>query len=247
MTGRPTGYEPLLTPKPVAEGLWIVDGPVIRFHGLPFPTRMTILRLAGGGLWLHSPVAAGDGLVAAVTALGPVAHLVAPNWIHYAHIPAWQARFPRARVWAAPGVRARAARRGAGIRWDGDLGPAPPPAWAGEIDQIAVASPLHSEVVFFHPRTRTLILTDLIENFEPEKLPRWMRPLVRLGGVADPDGGMPRDIRLSFLGHRGALRAAVAQMLAWAPERVILAHGRWYPRNGTAELRRAFRSLSREH
>jgi hypothetical protein len=32
-------------------------------------------------------------------------------------------------------------------------------------------------------------------------------------------------------------------MIAWDPERIILAHGRWYERNGTAELKRAFRWL----
>ncbi|MCP5170337.1 MAG: hypothetical protein H6999_11365 [Hahellaceae bacterium] len=30
-------------------------------------------------------------------------------------------------------------------------------------------------------------------------------------------------------------------MLQWQPERIILAHGRWYAHDGTAELRRAFR------
>jgi hypothetical protein len=32
-------------------------------------------------------------------------------------------------------------------------------------------------------------------------------------------------------------------MIAWEPERVILAHGRWYDRAGAAELRRAFRDV----
>jgi hypothetical protein len=32
-------------------------------------------------------------------------------------------------------------------------------------------------------------------------------------------------------------------MLAWKPEKVIMAHGRWYERGGTEELRRAFRWL----
>jgi hypothetical protein len=39
------------------------------------------------------------------------------------------------------------------------------------------------------------------------------------------------------------LRAAVETMLAWQPERIILAHGRWYPENAQAELHRAFRWL----
>jgi hypothetical protein len=29
-------------------------------------------------------------------------------------------------------------------------------------------------------------------------------------------------------------------MLAWNPQRIILAHGRWYERDGAAELARAF-------
>jgi hypothetical protein len=31
--------------------------------------------------------------------------------------------------------------------------------------------------------------------------------------------------------------------VAWQPERIILAHGRWYEKDGTEELRRAFRWL----
>jgi hypothetical protein len=30
------------------------------------------------------------------------------------------------------------------------------------------------------------------------------------------------------------------EILAWHPQRVILAHGRWYERDGAAELKRAF-------
>jgi hypothetical protein len=39
------------------------------------------------------------------------------------------------------------------------------------------------------------------------------------------------------------LRAAIERMIAWNPERIILAHGRWYTCAGTHELRRAFRWL----
>jgi len=68
--------------------------------------------------------------------------------------------------------------------------------------------------------------------------------LIRLGGVCDPDGRMPRDMALSFRKRPGHLREVVETLVAWAPERVILAHGRWYDRDGTSELRRAFRMLA---
>jgi hypothetical protein len=42
-------YPPLNTLKRVVEDVWIVDGPVIRFGmpwpKMPFPTRMTVIRL----------------------------------------------------------------------------------------------------------------------------------------------------------------------------------------------------------
>jgi len=62
-----------------------------------------------------------------------------------------------------------------------------------------------------------------------------------VAGTRDPDGKAPIDMRSSFSRGRPALRAAVERILAWDAERVILAHGRWYPRDGAAELRRAFR------
>src|SRR3546814_1010518 len=59
-------YPPLNTHKPIATDAWIVDGPIIRFGlpwpKMPFPTRMTLLRLGGGDLFVHSPTPLTDGL-----------------------------------------------------------------------------------------------------------------------------------------------------------------------------------------
>ena len=247
MTHPPTGYEPLNTLKPVGEGLWLIDGPAIRFMKLPFSTRATVARLDNGDLWVHSPTTLTPDLRAELDALGPVRHLIAPNWIHYAHLPDWQAAYPQATAWGAPGVAERAAKKGLALtidrplQWDRAEDP-----WAGQIDQMIVrGSKLHREAVFFHRASRTLILTDLIEAFETAKLPAWMRPIVWIAGIDDSDGTMPPDMRWSFR-DKAALAEDIERMIAWAPERVILAHGRWYRRDGTAELERAFRRLLRE-
>ena len=87
-----------------------------------------------------------------------------------------------------------------------------------------------------------MIVTDLIENFEVNQMPHALqRGFYRFARIADPDGQTPIDFRMSFLGRRAQAKACMDQVLAWQPERVIMAHGRPYLENGTAELKRAWR------
>jgi hypothetical protein len=96
----------------------------------------------------------------------------------------------------------------------------------------------------FHTPSRTLVLTDTIENFEEDRVTcariRW---LMRIGGVTDPIGSTPRDLRLTFLGRKEAAPDAAKEMLASRAERVLLAHGRCYLSGAEAELRRALHWL----
>jgi len=241
-------YEPINVLKPVGEDLWIVDGPLVKMSylgtSIPFPTRMVVVRLQSGELFLWSPTELVEGLRSQIDVLGLVRHLVSPNKLHYVHISAWKATYPEAVAWASPGARERAASQHLEVSFDRDLVDDPDPGWRGDLDQLVFCgSRFMEEVVFFHHKTQTLILADLIENFEPKKVGGFYGGLVRLFGVADPDGKTPIDARLTFLGHKKEARSSFERMLAWQPEKVIMAHGRWYDREGTAELHRAFRWL----
>lgn len=234
-------YPPLNTLKPVAENIWIVDGPVIRFGmpglKMPFPTRMTVIR-AGGDLFIHSPTTLTRGLKTEIERAGRPRWIIGPNRIHYWWIPEWHAAFPDAEVYLAPKIREQSRGR---IDFDAfTLDRARGYPWDETIATLPVESGYMTEIVFFHRPSRTLILTDFIENFEPRKLGWFSRLLTKLGGAQDPNGSMPRDMRLTFLRRRHALKAAVETMIAWNPARIILAHGRWYEKGGAHELRRAF-------
>jgi hypothetical protein len=238
-------YVPIDTLKPVAANIWIVDGAIIRFgvgpFRAPFTTRMIVIRLNDGGLWVHSPVEADEALFDAVERLGRVRFLVAPNPIHYWWIPRWKERFPDTEFHAVATLKTRAKRPLPSFR---ELGADAPAGWNETIDQLLVEDGWFREAVFFHKTSRSLVVADLIENFELSHVrSRFLRFLLRLGGVVDPDGKMPRDMRFAFRGHRDGLKRAVERMLAWDPERIILAHGRWYERDGAAELKRAFHWL----
>ncbi len=234
-------YKPQQTLKPVDENIWIADGPLITFKGVPFPTRMTVIRLASGGLFIHSPIELTEKLKAEIDQLGVVEHLISPNKIHYWWIGKWGEIYPTAVKWASPGARKAAQKQG--WTFDRDLAEVADPIWDLDLNQLIVhGSRFLEEVVFFHKPSRTLILADLIENFEGRKIRSpILRFLIKLAGNYDPDGKLPIDLRLSYWGRHASLRATIQTLLDWQPERIILAHGRWYESNGTAELKRAFR------
>lgn len=238
-----SGYPPLDTPKPVAENVWIVDS-VMRTMAVTIPVRMSVVRLRSGALWLHSPTRPTDALLRALGEFGSVRHLVAPNVVHWSFVKDWQRRFPDSVAWAAPGLRARRPVRRSGVRLDHDLSATPPAAWADDIDQTVVRGGFDvNEVAFLHRATKTLMLTDLVESFERDKVAAPLRPLVRLAGAMGPDGMAPAHYRLAVNWRRADAAAAAAQLLAWAPERVIFAHGQWFETDGTARLRRSLRWL----
>ncbi len=115
-------YQPVDVPKPVAEGVWIVDGAPIRpAPGLILPVRMTVVRLASGELWLHSPVRHSPGLARALAELGPVRHLVAPNIAHWSFVAGWRRHQPDATFWAVPELGRRLPVRLRGLRSDREL------------------------------------------------------------------------------------------------------------------------------
>jgi hypothetical protein len=241
-------YEPINLLKQVDEDIWIVDGSIVQMamYGalVPFPTRMTIVRLSTGDLWCHSPTELTPELKAQIDSLGSLRHLISPNKIHYAHISAWTSAYSEAIAWASPGVRDRAAQQKIAVDFDADLEDEPPHEWVADLDQLIFrGGRFMEEVVFFHRKSATLILADLIENFELNKVSQQLHWLLKLGGVADPDGKLPLDLRMTFIGKKEQARSCLQRILQWNPEKVILSHGRWYENNGTAELRRAFRWL----
>ncbi|MFC3123967.1 DUF4336 domain-containing protein [Pseudoroseomonas globiformis] len=233
-------YPPLDTPKPVADRLWVVDSGPLHMLGLRLPVRMTVARLEDGGLWVHSPTRCEPGLRTALEAIGPVRHLVAPNSVHTTYLAEWQGQYPRAQLWGAPSLADRQTVRRQGLRFDGVLGEAAPSPWQGQIDQVVVpgGGGFH-EVAFLHRPSRTAILTDLVQAFEPQRLPAVVRPMVRAMGTMAPEGGTPRHLRAVLALKHADAKAAARRITAWAPQRVIFAHGTWFAENGAARLARA--------
>jgi len=222
--------------QPFGDDIWIADGTPAEIAGFRYPTRTAAIRLADGGLFIWSPVALSDGLRASVAELGPVRHIVAPNSLHHLHLAAWRDAYPEAQLYAAP----RLAARRPDLAFDEELGDAPPPAWAGAIDQVAVRGNLiTTEIVFFHRASRTAILTDLIQQFPPGWFPGWRGIVARLDLMTGAEPQVPRKFRIAF-SDRPAARVALRRILAWPAEKVLMAHGAPVETDAQAFLARAF-------
>src|SRR5262249_13345389 len=149
---------------------------------------MTVVRLGNGDLFLHSPIAYDAALSDELASRGGVGHLVSPNQFHYAHMGEWSRAFPDALTWASPGVRRRARARGIDVQFNRDLGSSAPEEWRDDIDQTAIPGGIFGEIVFFHKRSKTLMLTDTILNLELDKLTQPWRFATRMTGMYYPRG-----------------------------------------------------------
>lgn len=105
-----------------AENVSVVDGPPVRAVGVPLPTRMIIVMLADGSLWLNSPVSMQFDVLDRITALGPVEYLVALTRMHVWRLEEWHQLFPDAELWGPPQVP----NNFQGLPFAGILGEVPP-------------------------------------------------------------------------------------------------------------------------
>ncbi|OCC04959.1 hypothetical protein BA190_11240 [Labrys sp. WJW] len=222
--------------KNFGDEIWIADGPTTSVAGFHYPTRMAIIRLSGGNLLVWSPIALSQDLQAQVDALGAVRYLVPPNSLHHLFLGDWQHAYPGASVYAPPGLRTK--RKD--IRFDFDLGEAPIPAWADDLDHVLVPGNLiTTEVVFFHRPSRTTLFTDLIQHFDAAWFDGWRAVVAKLDLMVAPEPSVPRKFRMAFV-NRPAAREAVKRILAWPTAKVLMAHGEPITGDGQAFLARAF-------
>lgn len=225
--------------QPFGEEIWLAEGPTTAVAGFRYPTRMAVIRLAGGALFIWSPVSLSQDLRAAVDALGDVRYLIAPNSLHHLFLGEWRRAYPDARFYAPPGLR----ERRKDLDFDGDLDDAPAPEWSEEIDQVPVRGNLiTTEVVFFHRKSGTVLFTDLIQHFSPTWFTGWRAIVARLDRMTAPQPEVPQKFRNAFVNRRAA-RAGLRRILAWPAKKVLMAHAVPVEDDGQAFIARTFRWL----
>jgi hypothetical protein len=201
----------------VPDFIWVTERP-IWFSGVRLRSKTTVVRLAGGALWVHSPCAPTEEICAELDKLGEVRWIVVPNRFHHLQTPAAAARYPRASVVGPKSAQARnsqvrltmSADDPAYIRATPDLSSIP-----------LQAAPFLDETVFFHAASGSLIAADLLMSACARDHWTW-RTAARIWGRYEKVG-TPPDVRLRVPASR-AVAESIAQMRALPLERILVAH-----------------------
>jgi len=183
LLGSPFPLRPVFERKTIRKE--VVKGKVWTFEqqqGLGFSnvtinTRMTVIKLSSGGLWINAPIAPTPECISMVKELGDVDHIVLPTFAieHKVFFGPFARNFPGAQCWVAPKqwsfpLNLPLSFLGLGFRpvteLDNNRKEMVP--WADEIDYSVNAPPgfsdigPYTEVAFYHKSSKTMLVTDCV-------------------------------------------------------------------------------------
>ena len=218
--------------------IWIKEYP-IHYAGTRFNSRMTLVRLLNGNLFIHSPCEIDQQTKTAIEALGKVEFIVAPGSYHHLYVGSAQRAFPEAEVFICPGIETKNPQ----LEFDWLLGDRPDKRWADCFEQVLVRGNKYIwEVAFFYKPTRTLILVDLIESFSDATedvnwlLKLWFRLVYRMW-----DNPKPAPEYQMGWKDKNAAAKSLNKILSWDFETIIVSHGDLIEGNAKKIARQAWR------
>ncbi|KAK1698190.1 hypothetical protein QYE76_014887 [Lolium multiflorum] len=188
ITGFPFPLGPFLNRRTIRTeavkgSVWLFEQEqALGFSSVSTNTRMTVVKLRSGGLWVHAPIAPTKECIHLIKELGaPVEHIVLPTFAyeHKVFLGPFSRKFPKAQVWVAPRqwswpvnlpLEFFGVFRSKPLEDEDDGTP-----WAAEIEQKVLSSPEvgigpYVEVAFYHKPSRTLLVTDAV-IFVPRQPP----------------------------------------------------------------------------
>lgn len=219
--------------KQLAASLWIYDEPLSMF-GIQFGNRTTVVKLSDGRLLLHSPGKLTPELKTALDELGTVTCIVAPNRFHSLFLEQYVSQYPLIKIFMAPGLH----KKRADVPCAGLLGDKPEELWDHTLKQHLIKGiPAFNEVVFFHPDSRTLIVTDLTLNIlNPQGLMTNVHLFVH---GAHKRFAASRIVKM-MIKDKAAFEESVAMIMSWDFDRVIMNHGEVVPGGGKEMMQGVF-------
>jgi hypothetical protein len=215
----------------IDDGLFSVSGEIVMPLGR-FPRRMTLARLADGGIVVWSAIALEEPEMEKVEALGPLRFLVVPNAGHRLDAHIFKARYPDLTVVTPEGSREHVSEA---VKVDATHDVFADPAV--RFVTVAGTAEMESALIVRRAAGTTLVTNDIIGHVtRPHGLGAHIMARLFDYGVHEP--AVPRTVR-RFVKDPPAL---AAQMREWADlpdlKRIVVSHVDPITEDPAATLRR---------
>ena len=214
----------------LAENLWLLEYP-LSVLGTQHGRNVTVIRLRDGRLVLHSMAPFTEADREGIRERGEPAWLVEAMLLHDTYAAEGRKCFPGVPFLGPEGFEEIVGFPVAPL--------VPPPSdWAGEVEVALIrGAPRLGEHAFLHLPSRTLIVADLIFNFDAGET-GWNRFFHRHVAGFRRYPGTSRIFRW-FVSDREALRRSIEELLSWDFDRIVVGHGKVIEREGKELLCRA--------
>jgi Domain of unknown function (DUF4336) len=207
----------------LADDIWVHED-TMALAGTQLRLRMTIIKLADGSLWLHSPTQLSPQLKADIEQLGPVSCIVGASNGHNLWLQQWQQAFPEARLYVSAGIVKKLQLSQYQL-----LDESFDNIWQQDVDiEHMQGVPFFNESVFLHKKTRSLIVTDFIQNHSDERatgraglISRFILEPLGFKGIC-----VAPPLKMGFMiKDKPAFAASIQALQEWDFERIIVTHG----------------------
>lgn len=226
--------------REIDNNIWVGEQP-LKYLGLNVGTRMTLIRLVTSELIVISPIQVDNTTIHQLNALGDVSYIIAPNLYHYLFASSFKAIYPKAKLWAAPGLESKRSElpidKVISVDEKSILDEVEYLLFDG-LKVLDLNGPsLLNECVFFHRESRTLILTDTAFHFD-ESFSLTTQLVARLiGGYKKLS---PSLLEKFATQETEKVKQSVQKVLAWDFNRVVMAHGSIIERDAKRKLREGY-------
>jgi hypothetical protein len=219
----------------LAGNLWRVEAPL---KSPPIPRVMAVARRADGDLVVHSAIALGDADMDRLDALGPVRWVLVPNGFHRIDAPAFNRRYPAARVLCPAAARKRVA---AVVSVDGAYEDFPADRDV-RLEMIEGTGGAEGAMIVRSADGVTVVVNDVVFNLphRPGLSGFVLRHLTRSTGGPR----VSRLARLTLVKDAGALRAHLLRLAETADlRRLVVSHSEPVLDDAAGALRQAAATL----
>lgn len=225
-------YEPFKL-KNVSDGIWQADGDIIKFMRMAFSIRMFIVQLDSKDFWLFSPIQPNPKLVEQVKQLvgdRKLLYIVYGNSIHHIYAEDWMKLFPEAKLGGTKELITKMDKNKRNLSFDFDINNENRMPWQDEIDHFLIdCNKFIEEVVFYHRKSKSLIITDIIQNHDVD-CPGYNKKFIyRWVGISKTNGGgIPSDYKMGFkwpFGNKQKAKETLRKALVWEFDKILITHG----------------------